>query len=374
MLRKLNRVIQDYMRGKRLGIGRWLWDKKERKEEIKEGNFIKENRIEKILFLRYDGKIGDMVINSVMFRELKKRYPDIYIGVIARGGAEAVIENNPCIDKIYRYDKGNIKGLAEEIAAEKYDLLIDFSEMLRVNQMKFINLCRARFNMGLEREGWELFDISYEKEKEMEHISRRYQKVLEILGIKNPDMSYDLHFTEEQNSRIDNLLKEFRGKEIIVLNPFAASRHRDLNRENIEKICMLVLEDKNTQLFIVGEEKRKKEIESIIEKFGTRITFPQLEGIMETACLISRVDLVITPDTSIIHIAAAFNRNLLAVYRLDGSRGNEINSSLWGPNSDKAVQIFSRDMNLKDGEEADINKFDMREVENYLKNFREGVS
>ena len=374
MLRKINRTIQNYLREKRLKIGRWLWDRKDIKEEIEEGNFINENQIKKILFLRYDGKIGDMVINTVMFRAIKKIYPHIYIGVVARGGAKAVIENNPYIDKIYLYNKKNIKRVAKEIAEEKYDLLIDFSEILRVIQMKFISLCKARFNMGLKKDDWELFDISYEGEKAGEHISKRYEKILKILGIDNPDMNYDLYFTEEQNRKIDKLLENIFHKKIIVINPFAASRHRDFNQENIEKICRLVLEDKNTQLFIIGEEKRRKEIEKIAGKLGERVTVPQLNGIMETASLISRADLIITPDTSIIHIAAAFDRNLLAVYRLDGNRGNEINSTLWGPNYKRAVQIFSRDMNLKEGEEADINKFHMDEIENYLKNFREGAN
>ena len=148
MLRKINRVFQDYMREKRLKIGKYIWDRKLNKEEIKSGNFIENNNIRKILFMRYDGKIGDMVINTLMFREIKKRYPYIEIGVVTKEGAKAIIEINPNVDKIYEYkkDRKNIKELASKISEEKYDLLIDFSEMLRVNQMMLINLCKARFN------------------------------------------------------------------------------------------------------------------------------------------------------------------------------------------------------------------------------------
>ena len=152
MIRKLNRIFQDYMREKRLKIGRYIWDRKEKKEKIVAGNFIEKNSIKSILFLRYDGKIGDMVVNTVMFREIKKQYPSMKIGVVARGAAKEIIKNNPYIDKIYNYEKNSkkIKKLANEISKEKYDLLIDFSEMLRVNQMMLINLCKARYNMGLE--------------------------------------------------------------------------------------------------------------------------------------------------------------------------------------------------------------------------------
>ena len=100
MIRRLNRAFQDYMREKRLKYGRYVWDRKEKKTEIKKGNFIEKNNINSILFLRYDGKIGDMVINTIMFREIKKQYPSIKIGVVTKGGAKGVIEDNPYVDKI----------------------------------------------------------------------------------------------------------------------------------------------------------------------------------------------------------------------------------------------------------------------------------
>ncbi|MDU1912146.1 glycosyltransferase family 9 protein [Fusobacterium sp.] len=371
MLRKLNRVFQDYMREKRLKIGKYIWDRKMEKEEIKSGNFIEKNNIKKILFMRYDGKIGDMVINTLMFREIKKRYPDIEIGVLTKGGARAVIENNPNVDKIYEYkkDRKNTKELALKIAEEKYDLLIDFSEMLRINQMMLINLCKARFNMGLNKENWNMFDISYTKPIGHIHITELYKNVLEKLGIGDIDINYELFFTEQQKSKVDKLLEELSHKKIVVFNPFAASKHRDINLENIVKIGKIILEDKDNRLIFIGEKRRKRELEKIIKELGNNAFFPECKDIMETSYLISKADLVITPDTSIVHIAAAFKRKLVAIYRLDNKRENETNRYLWGPNYEEAVQIFSRDFKVKDGEEPNINKFDIKELKKEIKKY-----
>ena len=369
MLRKLNRVFQDYMREKRLKLGKYIWDKKQNKEEIKLGNFIEKNNIKKILFMRYDGKIGDMVINTLMFREIKKKYPEIKIGVLTKGGAKAVVENNPNVDKIYDYkkDRKNIKKLAFKIANEKYDLLIDFSEKLRINQMMLINLCKARFNIGLNKENWNMFDISYTKPINHVHITELYKNILEKLGIKEININYELFFTEQQKSKVDELLKELGYKKIIVFNPFAASKHRDINLENIVKIGKVILEDKNNRLIFIGEEKRKKELEKIIKELGNNAFFPEFKDIMETSYLISKADLVITPDTSIVHITAVFKRKLIAIYRLDNRIENEINRYLWGPNYKEAVQLFSRDFEIRNGEEPDINKFDIKELEEEIK-------
>ena len=218
MLKKINRVFQDYMREKRLKLGKYIWDKKKNKEEIKSGNFIENNDIKKILFMRYDGKIGDMVINTLMFREIKKKYPYIEIGVVTKEGAKVVIENNPNVDKIYEYkkDRKSIKELSLKIASEKYDLLIDFSEMLRVNQMMLINLCKARFNIGIDREEWELFDITIKSGIDFnwtDHITERYSAYLKKIGFKENeiDKKYDIYIAETDKYK-EFLNKILKGK------------------------------------------------------------------------------------------------------------------------------------------------------------------
>ncbi|MEG0747399.1 MAG: lipopolysaccharide heptosyltransferase family protein, partial [Cetobacterium sp.] len=60
LIRKINRIVQDFLRPKRLALGRFLWDRKQEKnEELIEGNRVNMEKVKSILFLRYDGKIGD---------------------------------------------------------------------------------------------------------------------------------------------------------------------------------------------------------------------------------------------------------------------------------------------------------------------------
>ncbi|MGL6098360.1 MAG: glycosyltransferase family 9 protein, partial [Fusobacteriaceae bacterium] len=74
--------------------------------------------------------------------------------------------------------------------------------------------------------------------------------------------------------------------------------------------------------------------------------------------LISYAKHVITPDTSIVHIAVAKKVKLTAVYRVDTGDNNSV---VWGPKSKYAKQIFS-DSVIKTGEEVDINNFDIGEI------------
>ena len=364
LIKKLNRIFQDYMREKRLKIGKYIWDRKD-KVKILEGNgFLEENDIKSILFLRYDGKIGDMVVNSLMFREIKKVYPNIKIGVVARGAAIDIIKDNSNVDKIYEYykDRKKIKDLALKIKEEKYDLLIDFSEMLRVNQMMLINLCGARINIGLDRKDWKLFDLSIESGKDFkwtEHITKRYLAYLIKLGLKkeNINISYDIYLKDEKKYEV--FFNEIKESKKLILNPYGASKHKSFSIETLENI-ITYLKDKDIAIILTYFGDKYKELEFLEKKYKYVYIPKKIESILDTAILIKKSDYVISPDTSIVHIASAFNKKMITVYPPKGGKYG-IDHLVWAPKSKYNKVIFCKD---KTGnyDEIDINTFDFDEM------------
>ena len=364
LIKKINRIFQDYMREKRLKIGKYIWDKKEKAKIIEGDNFLKDNNIKSILFLRYDGKIGDMVVNSLMFREIKKVYPYIKIGVVARGAAIDIIRDNTNVDKIYEYykDRKKIKDLALKIKEEKYDLLIDFSEMLRVNQMMLINLCGARINIGLDRKDWKLFDLSIESGKDFkwtEHITNRYLAYLIKIGLKKEsiNISYDIYLKDE--IKYEDFFNEIKESKKLILNPYGASKHKSFNIENLENI-ITYLKDKDIAIILVYFGDKYKELEFLEKKYKYVYIPKKIESILDTAILIKKSDYIISPDTSIVHIASAFNKKMITVYPPKGGKYG-IDHLVWAPKSKYNKVIFCKD---KTGnyDEIDINTFNLVEM------------
>ncbi|CKG84949.1 Lipopolysaccharide core heptosyltransferase rfaQ [Fusobacterium polymorphum] len=364
LIKKINRIFQDYMREKRLKIGRYIWDRKKKSKIIEGDNFLKDNNIKSILFLRYDGKIGDMIVNSLIFREIKKVYPDIKIGVVARGAAIDIIRENPNVDKIYEYykDRKKIKDLALKIKEEKYDLLIDFSEMLRVNQMMLINLCGARTNIGLDRKDWELFDLSIESGKDFkwtEHITNRYLAYLIKLGLKkeNIDISYDIYLKDEK--KYEDFFNEIKENKKIILNPYGASKHKSFNIETLENIINY-LKDKDIAIILTYFGDKYKELEFLEKKYKYVYIPKKIESILDTAILIKKSDYVISPDTSIVHIASAFNKKMIIVYPPKGGKYG-VDHLVWAPKSEYSRVIFCKDK-IGTYDEIDINTFNFDEM------------
>ena len=364
LIKKLNRIFQDYMREKRLKIGKYIWDRKGRVKILEGNNFLEDNNIKSILFLRYDGKIGDMVVNSLMFREIKKVYPNIKIGVVARGAAIAVIKDNPNVDKIYEYykDRKKIKDLALKIKEEKYDLLVDFSEMLRVNQMMLINLCGARINIGLDRKDWKLFDLFIESDKDFkwtEHITNRYLAYLIKLGLKkeNINIFYDIYLKDEK--KYEAFFNEIKENKKLILNPYGASKHKSFSIETLEKIINY-LKNKNIAVILVYFGDKYKELEFLEKKYKYVYMPQKIESILDTAILIKKSDYVITPDTSIVHIASALNKKMITVYPPKGGKYG-VDHLVWAPKSEYNKVIFCKDK-IGIYDEIDINTFDLKEM------------
>ena len=364
LIKRINRIFQDYMRVKRLKIGKYIWDRKEKAKIVEGDNFLKDNSIKSILFLRYDGKIGDMIVNSLMFREIKKVYPDIRIGVIARGAAIDIIKDNPNVDKIYKYykDRKKIKDLALKIKEEKYDLLIDFSEMLRVNQMMLINLCGARINIGLDRKDWKLFDLSIESGKDFkwtEHITKRYLAYLIKLGLKkeNIDISYDIYLEDEK--KYEAFFNEIKESKKLILNPYGASKHKSFNIETLENI-ITYLKDKDIAIILTYFGDKYKELEFLEKKYKYVYIPKKIESILDTAILIKKSDYVISPDTSIVHIASAFNKKMITVYPPKGGKYC-VDHLVWAPKSEYSRVIFCKDK-IGTYDEIDINTFNFDEM------------
>ena len=230
--------------------------------------------------------------------------------------------------------------------------MIDFSEMLRVNQMMLINLCKSRINIGIEKGNWNLFDISLNVRDFNQHISKLYIKILKFLGINDINSSYNVFSSDHLLKKLD-----LENKKYCVFNPYAASKHRSFSNENIDKISKIILEKNYEKLILIGNEDKIRELKKLNISKENKVKIIETKGMLEVAELIKGADLVVSPDTSIVHLARAFDKKMICIYRKELGKEDK-NSILWGPNSENAKVIFVEKI-VKDGEEIDINEINL---------------
>ncbi|GHT24518.1 hypothetical protein AGMMS49953_07180 [Endomicrobiia bacterium] len=134
-----------------------------------------------------------------------------------------------------------------------------------------------------------------------------------------------------EERKVLKLIEKCNAEHRVVLNPFAASRHRSFSYCRLKELIDII-EDEIDCCVFVNEGK--------IKFLENDITFVScFESVLESAALIKYANAAITPDTSIVHISSAFRKKTVALY-WDYSNTYEKINIIWAPNNSNAVQLF----------------------------------
>ncbi|GHT50242.1 LOS biosynthesis enzyme LBGB [Endomicrobiia bacterium] len=296
------------------------------------------NQIKSILFFRDDDKIGDIVVSTLLFREIKKKYPGISIVVLCGKNNREILKYNNNVNQIYETGKNFFKNilLFRKLKKRNISLAVDFYTFRpRFKRLLMLRIVSAEFLIGFYKDSYNIYDLSIDVNFFNKHISKRYEYLLNILKIEKPDLKYDVTLNFNEENKAFELVKKCGSKCSIVLNPFAASKHRSFSFNKLKELVGLLENKIDCCLFILCQGSNKKEMKSLENDRTFIISF---KSILESAALIKYAEAVITPDTSIVHIATAFNKKTVALY-LDYSDAYEKIDTIWGPNNPNAIQL-----------------------------------
>lgn len=329
-LRALNRQRNYLMKALRLNIARWIWDHRSKRDFS-----IAESR--SVLFLRDDDKIGDMVVSTSLFREFKRH--GYHVSVLAGKNNSKVIENNPFIDKIFIVDEGKKKRLAQArfLSQKKYDVVIDMGDKISPFHLQFLKVLNAKNVVGFNKMRFNIYNKSLDYLGYDVHITGRYKLLMESLNFGSFSIDYDIHVPDEIRIEVSGFMSDINSSMKVVVNPFAADVRRDMSIEQLSTLIEKIKTKwKSSEVILVGDPDRIKELGLLNAKINPFTT-------LASACeIIHLADLVISPDTAVVHIAAAWKKPLIGLYGHDTHAGY-VNNIVWAPGYNRARQIYTRD-------------------------------
>jgi ADP-heptose:LPS heptosyltransferase len=348
--------INDFSRNIRRKIGKLFFDLPD-----KQNKALDFSKIKSILFIRDDDKVGDMVISTLSFREIKKKYPDTKIFVLCGKNNKEIIKYNPYVDEIIEATGKLFKDLAIYIKLQSadIDLAVDFYEFPSnpINLLA-LRLMKPKFLIGFYKKKYNIYNLSIEEYFFDKHITQRHKYLLYLFGIEKSDLSYDIFTSNVEKNEAENFIKNSKDKLKIIINPFSASKHRTFNYDKLQNLITLIKQEKDCVIYILCPPARYNLIKTF-ENTNNNIFIFQSKSILSAAELIRQCDITISPDTSVIHIASAFNKKTIGLY-LDFSNREEKTDIIWGPNNPNAVVI---NVNTKNGKlENDIKNIDNLEI------------
>ncbi|MDR2458150.1 MAG: glycosyltransferase family 9 protein [Clostridiales Family XIII bacterium] len=295
--------------------------------------------IKSVLFLRIDDKIGDTVVSSFLYREIKKKYPNIKIVVCCGKNNKEILKYNKNVDELYEI-RGclfNDISVFKDLRKQNISLVVDFFPFNpNFNHILMLRVISPEFLIGFNKTLYKMYNLSVNENFFSMHITEMYKYILNLLKIDDIDLRYEIPLTsEEEGPALDLINNNYKCKYNIVINPCSSSKHRTLSVNKLKDLIDLIENSFDCCVFILCQEKNKQKFASL-ENDKTIIA--SFKSILGSSALIKYADIIITPDTSIVHIAAAFNKKSIALYR-DYSTFYERTDIMWAPNNTNAIQL-----------------------------------
>lgn len=330
--------MKKFLQKIRLKLGKLILDHK------KHHSLTEIRSIRKIIFLRHDGKIGNYIVSSFIFRELKKQDPHLFIAVICSTKIQYLFEQNSFIDKVYSVKTKNIVDyikIANKIHIDQYDILIDPTVFIRNRDLLLIKLIGAKINIGYQKKNYKIFDESIESNQL--HFSQIYEKILNNIAFKNINTDYDIPSNLSNQHNIEEFLAKNNIHNFIAINFFGASSSRSFNDKNIIAFLNYITKKTSISIVLLTHPAVTEKLKNIISSYPNIYLYEKTKTIFDNIELIKKAYLVISPDTAIIHIAVGLNKPIIAFY----SNNNE-NFIHWHPNSKNTVHILRYNKNINE--------------------------
>lgn len=266
-----------------------------------------------ILLIRLNN-IGDALVTTPLIEQLKNK---IYcnIDILCHRRNSVVFENNKSVDNIFILEKGffNFFRMLFRARRKKYYCIVDTHNDVSATANLFLLLLKSEYRFGFRKEENNLYTGVIEKpDSAKTHIAEQILHLLKLFGVE-PDLKsvrivYD-YSNESSEFAADYLERNFPEKKFLIgINLFAGSTARYWGTENFLKLLNF-LERYPVNIILIAPEKLPADIDELAGRAPVfRNDFDKL------AALISKLDLLITPDTSVIHLASAYGVAVFGLY------------------------------------------------------------
>ncbi|MGG9972505.1 glycosyltransferase family 9 protein [Ferruginibacter sp. SUN002] len=281
----------------------------------------------KFLIIRFSS-IGDIVLTTPVIRCLRKQFPDAEIHFLTKTAFKDILDNNPNINKVYTL-QDDFDGMTTALKAESYDYIIDLHHNLRTLRVKkALKKVKAfSFNkLNVEKFIYTNFKINTLPKK---HIVDRNIETVQSLGVTNDGFGLDYFIPEKDIvAKHDIPTAHHAGYIGIVIGAALATKKLPLHK--LQEICKSI----NHPIILLGDRDDRAMGDAIAEVDDMKIYNACGKfNLNESADLVRNAKLIISHDTGLMHIAAAFQKPIISVwgntvpafgmYPYYGSRSNQ---------------------------------------------------
>lgn len=261
----------------------------------------------KFLIIRFSS-IGDIVLTSPVARCLKTQFPEAEIHYLTKKRNADLLQASPYIDKIHLFD-GSLTDIIHDLKKENYDYIIDLHNNFRSLRVK-LGLKTKSFSFNKLNLNKLLFTHFKINTMPSGHIVDRNLATLSHFKVTNDGKGLDHFIPEEDEFPLTELPENYRNGYIALV----LAGTYPTKKMPVEKYRSLISTG-NYPFVLLGGKSEHAMASCILEwKTGNVIDFTGKLRINQSASLVKNARLVISNDTGLMHIAAAYHKKILSVW------------------------------------------------------------
>ena len=261
----------------------------------------------KILIIRFSS-IGDIILTTPAVRCLATQLHEVEIHYLTKQKFAPILANNPYINKVIAFE-GSLRQLIPILKAEKYTHIVDLHKSIRSVYIlarmckPFSTFCKLSFRK------WMLVKFRINIMPSI-HIVGRYLKAMQRFDVVNDGRGLDFFILSADEIDLATFTEVFQKG----YNGFVIGGKHNTKIFPVDKVIEVIRESELPVILIGGPEDRPNG-EIIRTAIGDKV----YNGcgqftLMQSASLVRQARAIVSNDTGLMHVAAAFNKNIISIW------------------------------------------------------------
>ncbi len=272
--------------------------------------------LNRILIMRQD-RLGDMIMTLPLLRSVRRAYPGVRLTVVTSPGGAAVLRHEEDTGIIVlRKPAGDFISALGQARKFAPDAVVDMHMHDSTTSFVFALISGASWRLHVDRCNRLPFNVRVRVPLDG-HIMDAFTGLIEGLGRKlDTDLSDRrprLSSTETDFASAFWRLSEASPAKCVSMNISAGGENRWWGTRNYSELCVRLLASGITPLILHAPQHRERAL-NIARSVPGSLLSPPTATILHTAALIDGTRLMISPDTSVVHLAAAMGIPVAAMY------------------------------------------------------------
>lgn len=310
--------------------------------------------VKHILVVRQHDQLGDMLCAVPLLRALRTNFPDAHITLAASPVNFEIMRHHPYVNEILNYNKklflrspSSFIEFLRTLRKRRYDLAIvpvTVSISLTSNLLAFVS--RATMRLGAEslnnivNPTSFLFNVRTSLHWENDphrHQTLRNLDILKPLEIAADNLQTVIGITEEEKSEAARFLSSFfsEHKILIGFHPGAGKFANRWNAERFAETANQLCEKFFAAAVITAGPMDDEPVNTMLRHIRSPHLLVRRKSIRSDAAIVSLLNVFITNDTGIMHVAAATGVPTLSLF-------GPTDPLQWAPMGTKNRYIYGR--------------------------------